>query len=148
MQKKILIVEDNDNNMLLMRCILESSGLQVIEAKTGLEGIQQAHKNEADLIIMDIHLPDFSGINVTKKIREFNKDVPIVAHASPIDVAGKVVAGVLPMRLAALATCLVELQLNLPASARNRELDFEDVRAYAGDPVKYTIQGEVIRWQA
>jgi len=79
MQKKVLIVEDNDNNMLLMRCILESSGIDVIEAKTGLEGIHQAQKNEADLIIMDIHLPDFNGINVTKKIREFNKDVPIVA---------------------------------------------------------------------
>ena len=42
MQKKVLIVEDNDNNMLLMRCLLESSGLEVIEAKTGMEGIQKA----------------------------------------------------------------------------------------------------------
>jgi len=79
MEKKILVVEDNDNNMLLIKYILENTGFAVIEAKTGGEGIARAHEMQADLIIMDVHLPDFNGLDVTKRIREFDKETPIVA---------------------------------------------------------------------
>ncbi|MGD0784786.1 MAG: response regulator [Sedimentisphaerales bacterium] len=81
---KILVVEDNEKNMYLMVFLLSKAGYQVIQAKTGEEGVRLAQKEKPDIIIMDVMLPDIDGLEVTRKIRESkeNDKVPIVAVTS------------------------------------------------------------------
>jgi len=82
--KKILVVEDNEINMYLCCRILKSSGYEVIEARSGEEGVELAIKEKPDLIIMDIQLPGIDGLETTKKIRESKagNKVPIIALTS------------------------------------------------------------------
>jgi two-component system cell cycle response regulator DivK len=82
--KKILVVEDNDNNMYLITYILEKKGHKVIAAKTGEEGIKLALNERPDLILMDIQLPGINGLETTQRIRASKQggDVPIIALTS------------------------------------------------------------------
>ena len=82
--KRILVVEDNENNMYLITFILEKVGHEVIAAKTGEEGVALALKEQPDLILMDIQLPGINGLETTRRIRAANQggDVPIIALTS------------------------------------------------------------------
>jgi CheY-like chemotaxis protein len=82
--KKILVVEDNQINIYLCSRIIKSSGYEVIEARTGEEGVALALKERPDLIIMDIQLPGIDGLETTKRIRESEADgeIPIIALTS------------------------------------------------------------------
>jgi two-component system, cell cycle response regulator DivK len=82
--KTALIIEDNDNNLELIRFILEQSGYKTRFAMSGLEGVQQALTIPPDFIILDIQLPDINGLEVLKRIRAhaLGKDVPIIAMTS------------------------------------------------------------------
>lgn len=82
--KRILVVEDNETNMYLCCRILKSSGYEVIEARTGEEGVELAIKEKPDLIIMDIQLPGIDGYEATKRLRklEADREIPIVALTS------------------------------------------------------------------
>ncbi len=82
--KRILVVEDNETNMYLIRFIFEKSGYEVIEAREGAAGVELAIKEKPDLIIMDIQLPDIDGLEATKRIRasEADDDIPIIALTS------------------------------------------------------------------
>jgi two-component system cell cycle response regulator DivK len=65
----ILIVEDNEKNMKLVRDILRHRGHETLEAVTGLEGVRLALERRPDLILMDIQLPDIDGIAALGRIR-------------------------------------------------------------------------------
>ncbi|MBK6715791.1 MAG: response regulator [Burkholderiales bacterium] len=65
----ILIVEDNERNMKLVRDILQHHGHATLEAATGAEGIRLAQAHRPDLILMDIQLPDIDGITALRRIR-------------------------------------------------------------------------------
>ena len=82
--KKILVVEDNETNMYLIRFILRKSGYEVIEARSGEEGVELAIEEKPDLVIMDIQLPGIDGLEATKRIRnsEADEELPIVALTS------------------------------------------------------------------
>ncbi len=82
--KKVLIVEDNENNLYLMRFIITKLGHLVIEARDGAAGVKLAKKNRPDLILMDIQLPVLDGYAATRLIRqdEALRDVPIIAVTS------------------------------------------------------------------
>ena len=82
--KRILVVEDNEANLYLIRFMLEKSGYEVIEAREGAAGVELAIKEKPDLIIMDIQLPDMDGLEATKRIRasEADSDIPIIALTS------------------------------------------------------------------
>ncbi len=82
--KKILVVEDNETNLYLIKFILEKSGYEVIEAGEGAVGVELAVKEKPDLILMDIQLPDIDGLEATKRIRasEIDGDIPIIALTS------------------------------------------------------------------
>jgi len=82
--KRALIVEDNDNNLYLIRFILEKNGYEVLEAKCGIEGVELAVSEKPDFIIMDIQLPDIDGLEATRRIRESEADgkIPIIALTS------------------------------------------------------------------
>ncbi len=82
--KKILVVEDNETNLYLIRFILEKKGYTIIAADTGLDGVVLAVDEQPDLIIMNIQLPDIDGLESTKRIRasEAAGEIPIVALTS------------------------------------------------------------------
>jgi two-component system cell cycle response regulator DivK len=79
--KKILIVEDNELNLKLFRDLLEANGYETHETKDGTEAFDMTHDLNPDLILMDIQLPEISGLDITKRIKadEKVKDIPIIA---------------------------------------------------------------------
>jgi CheY-like chemotaxis protein len=82
--KRILVIEDNETNMYLISFILKKNGYEVIEVRTGEEGVELAIKEKPDLILMDIQLPGIDGLETTRRIRESKADgeVPIIALTS------------------------------------------------------------------
>ena len=82
--RRILLVEDNDANLYLIKFIVEKSGYEVIEARNGGRGVDLAISEKPDLIIMDIQLPDFDGLEATRRIRASKVDggIPIIALTS------------------------------------------------------------------
>ena len=81
MKKKILIVEDNDLNLKLFRDLLGAHGYDTIETKEGLEAITLTKSEHPDLILMDIQLPEISGLDVTRRLKADPTicDIPIIA---------------------------------------------------------------------
>lgn len=81
MSKKILIVEDNPQNMRLIEMALSAESYTLLEATNGEEALEVAKKERPDLIIMDIQLPKMSGLEVTRKLREIPEfsRTPIIA---------------------------------------------------------------------
>lgn len=81
MPKKILIVEDNELNMKLFSDVLDAHGYETEQAREGLKAINIAKKFQPDLILMDIQLPEVSGLEVTKWIKDDEglADIPIIA---------------------------------------------------------------------
>lgn len=84
MNKTILLIEDNPQNLYLETFLLERHGYRVISAQDGLSGIQQAADLAPDLVILDIQLPVMDGYSVTRAIRDKDelKDTPIIAVTS------------------------------------------------------------------
>ena len=81
LDKTVLVVEDNDINMKLFHDVLEVSGYNVLQAMNGMEGWRMAREHRPDLIVMDIQLPDVSGLEVTKWLKddESLKSIPVIA---------------------------------------------------------------------
>lgn len=81
MPKKILIVEDNELNMKLFHDLLEVHGYETLQTRDGREALQMAREHRPDLILMDIQLPEVSGLEVTKWIKEDDdlKSIPVIA---------------------------------------------------------------------
>jgi two-component system cell cycle response regulator DivK len=67
--RTILIVEDNEKNMKLVRDLLQHGGNATLEAASGTEGVRLACQHRPDLVLMDIHLPDIDGIEALRRIR-------------------------------------------------------------------------------
>jgi two-component system cell cycle response regulator DivK len=84
--KTILIVEDNEKNMKLVRDILRHNGFATLEATTGGEGVRLAAEGKADLILMDIQLPDIDGIEALRRIRADRSldAVPVIAVSASV----------------------------------------------------------------
>jgi two-component system, cell cycle response regulator DivK len=84
MMKTALIIEDNENNLELIRFILENANYKTRFAMTGLEGVKQAITIPPDFIILDIQLPDINGLEVLKRIRNHpaGQTIPIIAMTS------------------------------------------------------------------
>ena len=82
--KKILVVEDNENNLYMMKFMLEENGYQVIEAVDGVEGVKLAAIEKPYLILMDMQLPLLDGYEATKQIKANEKiaNIPIIAVTS------------------------------------------------------------------
>jgi len=82
--KRVLVIEDNENNMELITFILEAKNYQTLKAYTGKMGVSIALKELPDFIILDIQLPDILGTEVLKMIRktEVGHTIPIIAMTS------------------------------------------------------------------
>lgn len=81
MAKTVLIVEDNELNMKLFHDLLEAHGYQTLQTRTGMEALELAREHRPQLILMDIQLPEVSGLEVTKWIKEDDElsEIPVVA---------------------------------------------------------------------
>lgn len=81
---KILVVEDNESNLYMMRFIISKLGHTILEARDGMTGVKIAIEEIPDLILMDMQLPLLDGYSATRKIREHGrlKFVPIIAVTS------------------------------------------------------------------
>ena len=82
--KKVLVIEDNQDNMRLITYALKKGGYEVVPAETGEEGVTLAIRERPYFIIMDINLPDIDGLEATRRIRASEADgaVPIIAITS------------------------------------------------------------------
>ena len=82
--KKVLVVEDNSDNLQIITYALKRSGYEVIAAATGEEGVELAIREKPFFIIMDIDLPGIDGLEATKRIRRSEADgnIPIIAITS------------------------------------------------------------------
>lgn len=121
--KKILVIEDNADNMKLITFIITKSGYQAIEAFSGQEGIRMALTQAPDLVLLDIQLPDMTGIEVLKAIRsaEIDEKLPVVA------VTSFAMSGDRQRLLAAGCTGYIEKPIN-------PETIMDEIRGYAGHP--------------
>lgn len=81
MSKKVLIVEDNELNMKLFHDLLEAHNIETVETSDGHNVLALARDHKPDLILMDIQLPEISGLEVTRQIKDDEelKDIPVIA---------------------------------------------------------------------
>ncbi|MCH8918562.1 MAG: response regulator [Proteobacteria bacterium] len=81
MGHKILIVEDNELNMKLFHDLLEAYGYTTVQTRDGRDALELARKHRPDLIVLDIQLPEISGLEVTRQLKEDEelKSIPVIA---------------------------------------------------------------------
>jgi two-component system, cell cycle response regulator DivK len=81
MQKTVLIVEDNELNMKLFHDLLEANGIRTVETRDGTRVLELAREHKPDVILMDIQLPEVSGLDVTKWLKEDEelRSIPVIA---------------------------------------------------------------------
>ena len=84
MAKRILVVEDHEENRQIMRDLLTHAGYEMLEAHTGEDGVSAAARERPDLILMDIQLPGIDGYEVTRRIKADPglRAIPIIAVTS------------------------------------------------------------------
>lgn len=81
MTQSILIVEDNELNMKLFNDLLEAHGYSTLQSRNGMEAFELARKHKPDLVLMDIQLPEVSGLEVIKWLKDDEelKEIPVIA---------------------------------------------------------------------
>jgi two-component system cell cycle response regulator DivK len=89
MTKRILVVEDTEDNRQIMRDLLSSAGYDLVEAQDGAEGVAMAKSSRPDLILMDIQLPVLDGYEATRRI----KADPALSHIPVIAVTSYALSG-------------------------------------------------------
>ena len=89
MSKRILYIEDNPDNRLLVRRVLQAEGYTVLEANDGQSGMTVAAETQPDLILMDINLPEIDGYEVTARL----KQLPGINHVPIVAVTANVMKG-------------------------------------------------------
>ena len=84
MQSKVLIIEDNKQNMYMITYLLESYGYKVIQSFSGVDGIILAKEEMPDIILLDIQLPEMDGYAIARAIKKHEelKSIPIIAVTS------------------------------------------------------------------
>jgi CheY-like chemotaxis protein len=84
MPKKILIADDNEDSRLLLVWMLQKLGYETLEAASGAEAVEKAISRKPDLILMDLGLPDMTGIDAARAIKQNpgTAHIPIIAHTA------------------------------------------------------------------
>ena len=97
-RKRILVVEDDRLSLILLRQLLTAQGYEILHSSEGWDGINRARNEQPDLIVMDINLPDISGLDATLLLKKEDqtKNIPIIAvtaFATPADKANALSSG-------------------------------------------------------
>jgi two-component system cell cycle response regulator DivK len=81
MSRTVLIVEDNELNMKLFHDLLEAHGYATVQTRNGMEAVGLARQHRPDLILLDIQLPEISGLEVTRQLKQDDelKSIPVIA---------------------------------------------------------------------
>jgi two-component system cell cycle response regulator DivK len=84
MSRRVLVIEDHEDNRRIVRDLLTSAGYELLEATTGEDGVAMAERERPDLILMDIQLPDLDGYEATRRIKANPtlRAIPIIAVTS------------------------------------------------------------------
>jgi two-component system, cell cycle response regulator DivK len=80
--KTVLVVEDDDMSFLYLNQLFMLTKCNLVHARNGSEALRRFSSRQPDLILMDIQLPDMDGTEVTRKIRQSNRDIPIIAQTA------------------------------------------------------------------
>ena len=131
MGMNILYIEDNPDNMTLVRRVLEAGGHTLFPAATGLEGISVAQRESIDLVLLDINLPDIDGYEVARRLRHDTKNT--LAHIPIIAITANALKGDAENALAAGCDVYMSKPINI------HELRAR-VEGFATSPVAGTIQ--------
>jgi two-component system cell cycle response regulator DivK len=91
MKPNVLCIEDHPDNMMLIRRLFRPDGYNLIEARTGVQGLSIAENQALDLILLDINLPDIDGYEIARRIRSSSK--PDLAHIPIIAVTANAMKG-------------------------------------------------------
>ena len=91
MRKKALVIDDNGNNLLLEKDLLEIAGFEVFETDNAIGGIAMARKEKPDVIILDVRLPDMLGTEAAKIMRQdaVTRDIPIMFVTASVMAEGR-----------------------------------------------------------
>jgi two-component system cell cycle response regulator DivK len=91
MGKKVLIVDDNENNLMLEKDLMEVAGFEVFDAVNAAVGIAVAKREKPDIIIMDVRLPDMRGTEAARRLRqnEATRNTPIVFVTASVMAGGQ-----------------------------------------------------------
>lgn len=111
MNKTILYIEDNPDNMVLVRRVLEAAGYHLLEAKNGIEGVTFAGQKDVDLILLDINLPDIDGYEVARRIRA--SGIPKLAYVPIIAITANALRGDAERSLAAGCDVYMSKPINI-----------------------------------
>ncbi len=84
LKKKILIIEDNEQNIYLLTFLLEKEGYEILQAKNGKDGLEIAARDNPDLILLDIQLPEMDGHEVARRLKSetLTLSIPVIAVTS------------------------------------------------------------------
>jgi two-component system cell cycle response regulator DivK len=91
MKPNILCIEDHPDNMTLIRRIFRADSYNLVEAKTGLEGLSIAENQDLDVILLDINLPDIDGYEVVRRMRSSTRTA--LAHTPIVAVTANALKG-------------------------------------------------------
>jgi two-component system cell cycle response regulator DivK len=85
-QSTVLYIEDNPENRLLVKRVLEAEGYKIVEADSGTDGLTKAETMRPDLILMDINLPEMDGYELTRRLKQMRhlNGVPVVAMTANV----------------------------------------------------------------
>lgn len=126
MGNNVLYIEDNPDNMLLVRRALEARGYHLLEALTGIKGVSVAEQEAVDLILLDINLPDIDGYEVARRLRKSEKHA--LAYTPIIAITANALKGDAEKALAAGCDVYMSKPINI------REL-WARVEAYLPSPL-------------
>ena len=128
-RKKILLVDDSETSLLMSRMILSKANYDIVVAKNGADGVDRAVAERPDLVLLDLRLPDINGIEVLKRVREIDKNLPVLIFTA----YGSIDTAIAAIRLGAydylnkpfdLDTMLLSVRQALEASHLKKEVAF------------------------
>ena len=98
MRKKALVVDDNGNNLMLEKDLLEVAGFEVFEAENAAGAIAMARREKPDIIILDVRLPDMRGTEAARILRQDKetRDIPIVFVTASVMAEGRLEIDAIP----------------------------------------------------
>src|SRR5664279_5219515 len=85
-ERNAVVIEDDADVRALLTELLQQSGFTVVEAATGSDGVRLVHEQDADLVTLDLNLPDLDGIEVCRRIREISEAHLLMAHRRPDEI--------------------------------------------------------------